>query len=241
VGGVPALMANEIGVCLLYNALGKRSSATDSYPTNFDLGRTLTHELGHFFEIWHTWGDDGGQCPATGGVDDGIADTPPEANNSAGAPTGKQYDACSGTTTDGVMYMNFMDYTDDRAMNMFTIDQAAVMFSQIAPGGENNSLVQNDNLLLWSPTTSVNNITFETAINIFPNPTNGAVEIAYDNTNGQLNSVNVTNVMGQDVDRIDATDKRDRISLNLKGNATGIYFVTCNFASGSVTRKILLQ
>jgi hypothetical protein len=127
--------------------LGKRSSATDSYPTNFDLGRTLTHELGHFFEIWHTWGDDGGQCPATGGVDDGIADTPPEANNSAGAPTGKQYDACSGTTTDGVMYMNFMDYTDDQGDEyVHHRPGGGDVLAIIAPGGENNSLVQNDNL-----------------------------------------------------------------------------------------------
>lgn len=236
-----SLAADEIGVCLLYNALGKRSSATDSYPGNFDLGRTLTHELGHFFEIWHTWGDDGGLCPGTGGVDDGIADTPPQANNSSGAPTGHIYDACSGSTTDGIMYMNFMDYTDDRAMHMFTIDQAAAMFSQIAPGGGNHTLVQNDSLLLWSPTTAVSNVSLERSINMFPNPTTGVVDIMYDNDAALLNSVTVANVMGLQVLNVQAADKRGHIVLELNGNAKGIYFVTCNFASGSVTRKILLQ
>ena len=53
---------NEQGICINYKSLGKRVLSTDSYPTGgtFDEGRTLTHEAGHFFEIWHVWGDDGG-------------------------------------------------------------------------------------------------------------------------------------------------------------------------------------
>jgi hypothetical protein len=115
------------GVVILYNTLGSAGptgidSGTGTWPSPYYLGRTLTHETGHFFEIWHPWGDDGGQCPTwsstatvtnTGlsasagdngitctsgvGYDDGLADTPPESDAVYGSPT---YTITGGTTND---------------------------------------------------------------------------------------------------------------------------------------------
>ncbi|MGN6568772.1 MAG: M43 family zinc metalloprotease, partial [Flavipsychrobacter sp.] len=53
---------NEMGVMLRYDAWGRRSSSSEVFFTDIDQGRTLTHEMGHYFEMIHIWGDDGGAC-----------------------------------------------------------------------------------------------------------------------------------------------------------------------------------
>ncbi|HTN18730.1 MAG TPA: M43 family zinc metalloprotease, partial [Chitinophagaceae bacterium] len=73
----------ELGIALNYLSFGSRVNASQVFINNFDLGRTLTHELGHYFYLWHTWGDDDGTCAK----DDGFSDTPLQADNSAGTPT----------------------------------------------------------------------------------------------------------------------------------------------------------
>ncbi|MES1217165.1 MAG: M43 family zinc metalloprotease [Bacteroidota bacterium] len=84
----------------------------------FNRGKTLTHEIGHYFNLIHTWGDDDGACTGT----DDIDDTPNQANSTSGAPTGVQVDACS-PTAPGYMYENYMDYTGDIDLVMFTVLQ----------------------------------------------------------------------------------------------------------------------
>ena len=105
------------GVWMCYCGLG--TSGTAAAPYNY--GRTLTHESGHYFGLRHVWGD--GDC-----LTDYCNDTPPAAANYVPWPTTYPYDAgtCTGTpnnTPDGDMFMDFMDYSDDAAMWMFTNDQ----------------------------------------------------------------------------------------------------------------------
>ncbi len=93
----------------------------------FDLGRTTTHELGHCFDLYHIWGDDGGGCTGS----DNISDTPNQ-----GGPTNftcytyPHTDACS-PSAPGIMFMNFMDYSVDSCMNLFTQNQATRMVAAI--------------------------------------------------------------------------------------------------------------
>ncbi|NPA34951.1 MAG: PKD domain-containing protein [Chlorobi bacterium] len=86
----------------------------------YNLYRTLTHEIGHCLNLYHIWGDDFGAC--TG--DDQCQDTPNQAQETTGCPTFPQTDACS-PTYPGIMFMNYMDYSDDACMNLFTQDQKA--------------------------------------------------------------------------------------------------------------------
>ncbi len=250
-GGFGSLPLEEEGICIIYNTLGKRKLGTDSYPANYDRGRTLTHECGHFFELWHTWGDDGGLCPwDAGGADDGIADTPPESDATYGNPIfsvtgGTLYDGCkmNGTTVMqpyGKPCINFMDYTDDAAMHMFTKNQASVMSSKVAPGGENFSLTQNPTLLTYP--AGISTVEMNNKLNIFPNPTTGQINITYDDQADRLQSVVVTDLLGQVVMNASIDNvKNAQFMLDMSGMNKGIYFVTCNFGSGSTTQKILLQ
>ncbi|MCW3122901.1 MAG: C-terminal target protein [Flavipsychrobacter sp.] len=246
--------ANEEGISLTWLALGKQTIAGDlKFPSGgkFIRGRTLTHEMGHFFEIWHTWGDDFGKCAWNGGVDDGIADTPPEADHKYGIPTdtipgGTIYDDCilNGTAPMqpiGVASLDFMNYTDDVAMAMFTTQQAAAMAAHVAPSGESYSLTQNPGLLNWPANAGVAPVGMDNGLNIFPNPSDGIFNITFNDITDELKNINVVDVVGQQVQSIIPVHAQKDYSIDLSGMSKGIYFVRCNFASGSITRKILLQ
>ena len=89
---------------------------TATYP--FNLGRTATHEIGHWMNLRHIWGD------ATCG-NDLVSDTPTHNAANSGVPAVGHRSTCSGTPLE--MYMNYMDYTDDRGMYMFSKGQASRM------------------------------------------------------------------------------------------------------------------
>lgn len=102
-----------------------RSLPGGQYAT-YNQGKTLSHETGHYFNLYHVWGDDGGACWGT----DYIDDTPNQADATYGLPTGIKLDSCTSTGF-GIMYENYMDYTDDGGMLMFTVEQVARMESAL--------------------------------------------------------------------------------------------------------------
>lgn len=101
------------GVVILHSAFGTTGTAASP----FDGGRTATHEIGHWLDLLHIWGDDDGACSN----DDRVADTPNQANSNTGTPSFPHITCDNGPNGD--MFMNYMDYTDDRAMFMFTQGQ----------------------------------------------------------------------------------------------------------------------
>ncbi|KAF2753159.1 extracellular metalloprotease [Pseudovirgaria hyperparasitica] len=102
--------------------------------TNFNLGKTVTHEVGHWFGLFHTFqgGCDGG---------DSVADTPAQASPSSGCPIGR--DSCSATGLDPVH--NYMDYSDDSCYEEFTEGQKTRMYNMFhkyrAQAGDESSIV----------------------------------------------------------------------------------------------------
>ncbi|MEI6853566.1 MAG: T9SS type A sorting domain-containing protein [Bacteroidota bacterium] len=96
----------------------------------YNLGGTTSHEIGHCFNLYHIWGDDAGACTGT----DNCGDTPNQANYTYGVHTGVLTDGCS-TTSPGIMYMNFMDYSDDISYSNFTPNQNARIAALFTTGG----------------------------------------------------------------------------------------------------------
>lgn len=96
----------------------------------FDKGRTTTHEIGHYLNLRHIWGDGG--C----GVDDFVDDTPESDAPNFGCAVGHQ--SCGSLD----MYQNYMDYTDDACMNLFTLGQKNRMRAVFDEGGPREVLNQ---------------------------------------------------------------------------------------------------
>ncbi|MET9021829.1 zinc metalloprotease [Actinopolymorpha sp. NPDC004070] len=110
------------GVVILHSGFG--TSGTAAAP--FDLGRTTTHEVGHWLNLNHIWGDDGTGCFGT----DNVSDTPNQGGPNYGKPTFPHVSCSNGPNGD--MFMNYMDYVDDAAMVMFTAGQVARMQACLA-------------------------------------------------------------------------------------------------------------
>jgi len=117
------------GIVIDNNAFGTTGSAT----APFDLGRTATHEVGHWMNLRHIWGD------ATCGNDQ-VGDTPVHNTANYGCPAAGHRSTCSGTPIE--MTMNYMDYTDDACMYMFSAGQKTRMLAVFASGGPRNSFAQ---------------------------------------------------------------------------------------------------
>ena len=109
------------GVVVLYSAFGTEGTVNAPY----DKGRTATHEVGHFLNLRHIWGD---RNDCTG--NDFVTDTPPARQANTGKPKFPKITCNNGPNGD--MFMNYMDYTDDDAMFMFTVGQVARMNAALA-------------------------------------------------------------------------------------------------------------
>lgn len=99
--------AGADGVVIDYNNFGKTGAQAP-----YNGGRTTTHEVGHWLDLDHLWG--AGGC----GQDDGIGDTPNQDQGSSGCPT-HPVASCGSAN----MFMNYMDYSNDACMNLFTQGQ----------------------------------------------------------------------------------------------------------------------
>lgn len=107
------------GVVIAYDVFGSSDDGSFSLDPKYNKGRTATHEVGHFLGLRHISGDDDGECGNSG---DYVDDTPDQANQTYNCPSHPQT-SCTVTT----MFQNYLDYTNDACMNLFTNGQAARM------------------------------------------------------------------------------------------------------------------
>ncbi|MGH1387436.1 M43 family zinc metalloprotease [Kordia sp.] len=123
----PGGAASTDGVVMAYNYFGRVGNV--SAP--FDGGRTTTHEIGHYLNLRHIWGDS--NCG-----NDFVSDTPTHQTSNGGCPTGQV--SCGSVD----MVQNYMDYTNDSCMNLFTAGQKARMRAVLDAGGVRRSLALSD-------------------------------------------------------------------------------------------------
>lgn len=206
---------NTYGVVIQFDSFGRVGNV--SWP--FDEGRTLTHEIGHCFRLFHIWGDDNGLCSGT----DNIADTPNQTEETYGCYTFPRLDNCT-STGNGIMFMNYMDYSDDDCLNMFTSNQATRMF--VSLNGYYPSLTTSvacDDII--KSVESINDLQFS----IYPNPTDGILNIdmyTSKNTNESM-KVRVTDAIGKILAEQEIGQPNGRVhQIDLTKLESGSYFVT---------------
>lgn len=187
------------GIVMNYKYFGHKMGALEPH----NLGSSLTHEMGHYFGLEHPWGakinDD---CSE----DDNIDDTPLQNGPTEGCPSFPNPDEC--TQGNGIMFMNFMDYSDDDCLSMFTEGQKAFMLYNLM--NHRSQLLDNKQCI------SSTNKPINTANQIFPNPTQGVLNLSKASANIQL--INIRGEVLQNWDT--STSKLDISSYNL-----GIYFL----------------
>ena len=138
-----ATYPGEDGVAMDYRFFGRGHSALNP---RYSLGRLVVHEVGHWLNLQHIWGDDGAGCAGS----DNVSDTPNQALFHQLNPTFPSVSCGNGP--DGAMFMNQMDYVDDDSKLLFSAGQALRMQAIFASGNYRESLKSSPGL---TPTLSI--------------------------------------------------------------------------------------
>lgn len=211
----------------------KYTGTTSNVNPPFNKGRTTTHEMGHTFNLFHIWGDEN-NCTGS----DNCADTPNQAKASSGKPTYPLKDACT-TTNPGVMFMNYMDYSDDDAMNMFTVGQVARMDAVVNSAPYNKLLTSNGCTPI---TTGMAEMEIQYELSVFPNPTEGNFTLSFNGFEKSNYLIEVKNALGQSVYKEEVRDLSGNYSksVSLEKYGKGIYTVSISNNSSQAVKKLIV-
>ncbi|CAG5069142.1 hypothetical protein DYBT9623_01878 [Dyadobacter sp. CECT 9623] len=206
------------GVIIDYRYFGRNAPAITSRIYN--LGRTTTHEVGHWLGLIHIWGDR--DCGT-----DHIADTPTAftKNETTDVECTPVFSQCRGVTTRN-MIENYMDYSPDACMSVFTNGQMERMHAILELSPRRAQLVE------FSKIT-----TEDLLVNIYPNPVQETLFSSIFTPGYEVFTVSVFNQRGQKV----IQDTVNRTSLNVKNLPSGLYFYKVETASKSLTKKFYVR
>lgn len=184
----PGSPAPNDGIVISFNAFGNGSAP-------YNMGRTAVHEAGHWLGLKHIWGDS--YCG-----NDGIDDTPQQGNFTPGCPTGFRSSCNNGTSGD--MYMNYMDFTYDACINLFTTGQKNRMRACFGEGGPRNSLLFSKGLNQpWTEGRQTDDIMIESKpeLTIYPNPVVSELKVKLDAIHATAGEIRIVNMNGVNVMR----------------------------------------
>lgn len=182
----------------------------------YNSGRTAVHEIGHWLGLKHIWGD--ADCG-----DDGVADTPKQSTYTSGCPGGVR--TSCGNSPHGDMYMNFMDYTNDPCMNLFTRGQSDRMRVLFDEGGFRNSILNSKALgEPYLAITLTDSIPAIKKIQAYPNPAKNELILDIQDEEKWIGKeIIITNFSGQALFHHIITARKNKI--NISSLSQGIYFV----------------
>ena len=206
--------------------VGYKYFGTGTVSRLYKYGRTATHEIGHFFGLIHIWGD-GSDCSATDYCDD----TPPAAGAHQYCP--QPPESCPGYGP--VMYQNYMDYSLDSCMDIFTKDQVYRMRYVLRHTPNRTSLRTSAGL------TGIRKRGEPFALQASPNPAREYISLIsdLDSGDGQLALVDATGrlVLSQAV----SLSKGRATQVSLQGMAQGLYTARLTVRQGTVSRRIVIR
>lgn len=239
---LPPGSAGNDHVVALYSAIGGPNNPGTFPP--YHLGRTITHEVGHWLNLQHTFnngcvGTTANNCATSG---DFVCDTPPVANSTFGCPTNSP-NTCTevapfpppyaANMVD--MYENYMDYTDDGCMNIFTLGQSTRINAAVS-----NLRSQLLTSLGCTP-VGLNEILNESYVQVAPNPSHGVFNIIYSLPSKTAVKLTVTDVMGKVVYKETiAYPTVSSNSVDISEHATGIYHLRVETANGYLVKKLVI-
>ncbi len=213
------------GVIIDYRYFGKKIGAISSRIYN--LGRTTTHEVAHWLGLIHTWGDR--ECGT-----DYCPDTPPTEGPNRTTVCLEKFSTCIGVRTRN-MIENYLDYSPDSCMNIFTKDQVGRMRAVLALSPRRARMVEFGK---EGRLESANNLTVE----IFPNPVDEEMNINVRFLDFQNFSYTILDLYGR---VIDAGSFRNvfsrRVQLDVSLIPPGIYFLRVDTDQETVTKRFMVR
>ena len=204
------------GVVIRHQAFGSVGSAGSGGFTGNNMGRTATHEVGHWLFLRHIWGDNQPNCG-----DDFVADTPQADEPNFGNASTFSFPWDQGTcdsSQNGQMYMNYMDYPDDEVLVMFTEGQFVRMEQALAD--------YRSGFLTLSTAcnlASTQEITEADKFSIYPNPSKGIINFQFFDLDNH--EIVITNVLG-DVVFESAKVSSSNNAIHISHLNEGVYFVS---------------
>ncbi len=211
------------GVFVACQYVGTTGNIADQ---TYALGRTITHEVGHWLGLIHTWGDD--YCGT-----DYCADTPPTESANNEAICKEKYSTCISGKTTRNMIENFLDYSPDACMNVFTQDQKNRVRAILELSPRRRLLVTNTNLLEETETLQ---------LKIYSNPVQSRT-LYFDATYRGLHSVayQLTNVQGHVLFSSQASSQPSgSYFIPLNQLPAGSYLLTFSTDSEQTSRRIII-
>ena len=223
-GTFPGTDPDEDGVVMNYKACGR---VGNHLLAHYNRGRTLTHEIGHWLNLLHIWGDDGGTCA----MDDQVNDTPMQLSETYGCPSYPRFDNCTNSFP-GVMFMNFMDYTDDVCMNMFSNGQKQRMLAAL--NVDRSSLLTS----LGCTPVGIEKNELGRFIRVYPNPATENLFVRVDLPGQDKLWMSLLDISGRTVYARDESVANGAISIPLQSFQTGIYQLVIRAGEGIAHERI---
>ena len=225
---LPGSDASKDGLVMDFGAFGVTNSGS-----GYDLGKTAVHETGHWLGLKHLWGDE--NCG-----DDGVADTPKQASYTSGCPSTIRITCSNGPNGD--MYMNYMDFTNDACINLFTKGQKARMRTLFEPGGSRNSFLVSKGLnqpqFFEIPLPETDPQWLHPQLYPVPATSSITLDLTYDlRWIGKM--IQLVNLQGQTVMNVQITSKIQQIDINKL--PAGIYFLAAKKEDGESMKMRFLK
>lgn len=196
----------------------------------YDKGRTTVHELGHWFGLKHIWGD--ANCG-----NDGVADTPTSQTSNFGCPAFPHVTCSNGPNGD--MFCNYMDYTDDPCMVMFTTGQKAVITATM--NGSRAALKTSAATNCLS--TGMSEHQLAEYVSVFPNPSNGDFTMNVNIPNITSADMIIYNALGEAVleKKIAIPSGGNNVDVDMNNQPEGMYLIKMKTTEGTITKKIVIN
>ncbi len=213
------------GVVVLYSSLPGPPSAAP-----YDLGRTATHEVGHWLNLRHIWGD--ANCG-----NDQVTDTPTQQTSNFGCPTFPHVTCSNGPNGD--MFMNYMDYTDDACMVMFSSGQKTRM--QACLSSSRSGLGPASATKCTGGNPGIYDVSLNASTSLYPNPSTGEFFLDMKDAHFSNAKLTVYNAVGDAVLEKRIVISGDKSSIDLSDKPEGMYLIKVETPEGIITKKVTIS